>query len=250
MNKKSVLGYYQLGFRLIFTKGLKRFVLFPLLINLIIFSSALFFLYSSIKGIESSLIIDLPSWLHWLTELIVPLIMIIAVTSMSYTFIVVNNWIAAPFNGLLAERITQHLQNQPIDSNTRLSLAIIKSLPGSFSREWLKLKYYLPKALGYFLLSLVLPLVGPLIWFIFTAWMIAIQYCDYIFDHHHIDFNCMKDSLKEEKLLTLKFGTITSLLFMIPVLNWFLAPVAIIAATAMSLDHFEQQLNWKKDFCS
>ncbi|MFT5282129.1 MAG: CysZ protein, partial [Yoonia sp.] len=43
-NQRSGASYFLQGFELIKTKGLKRFVLVPLFINLILFSSAFYFL--------------------------------------------------------------------------------------------------------------------------------------------------------------------------------------------------------------
>ena len=59
------------------------------------------------------------------------------------------------------------------------------------NREWQKLWYSLPKFVGLFLLSFI-PVIGqtiiPVLTFLFTCWMMAIQYCDYPFDNHKIFF--------------------------------------------------------------
>lgn len=55
------------------------------------------------------------------------------------------NWLAAPFNGLLAEKVEQLLTGKPM--NTGSGMDVVKDLPRILGREWIKLKYYLPRAL-------------------------------------------------------------------------------------------------------
>ena len=78
-------------------------------------------------------------------------------------------------------------------------LDVVKDVPRTFGREWTKLKYYLPKAIGCLILFLI-PVVGqtlaPVLWFLLSAWMMAIQYVDYPFDNHKIGFITMRDALK------------------------------------------------------
>ena len=50
MPHRSGFGYFGSGFDLITTKGLKRFVFVPLFINLVLFSTAFYFLLGEIQG--------------------------------------------------------------------------------------------------------------------------------------------------------------------------------------------------------
>ncbi len=58
----------------------------------------------------------------------------------------------------------------------------MKDIPRIMKREWQKLARYLPRAIVLLLLYFI-PGVGqtvaPVLWFLFSAWMLAIQYCDY-----------------------------------------------------------------------
>lgn len=75
--------------------------------------------------------------------------------------------------------------------------------------------------------------VAPVLWFLFSAWMLAIQYCDYPFDNHKVPFKTMREALRSRKVMNMQFGALTSLFTMIPVLNLVILPVAICGATAM-----------------
>jgi CysZ protein len=59
--------------------------------------------------------------------------------------------------------------------------------------------------------------VAPVLWFLFSAWMLAIQYCDYPFDNHKVPFKEMRTALRSQKVANMQFGALTSLFTMIPV---------------------------------
>lgn len=64
-------------------------------------------------------------------------------------------------------------------------MGMVKDIPRIMKREVQKLAYYLPRAIVLLLLYLIPGIgqtVAPLLWFGFSAWMLAIQYCDYPFD--------------------------------------------------------------------
>lgn len=104
------------------------------------------------------------------------------------------------------------------------------------AREWRKLMYYLPRALLLLALYFVPGIgqtVAPVLWFLFSAWMLAIQYCDYPFDNHKVSFADMRRALRQHKTDNLQFGALVSLFTMIPILNLVILPVAVCGATAM-----------------
>ena len=240
MRQQSASYYYKIGFELIFTTGLKRFVFIPLIVNLVIFAGAFYALYIQLESLMTSVEAWVPESLTWITNVLLPLMLLGVLMGFSYIFSTATNWLAAPFNGLLAEKVEEHIRGKNHHLAAGGTGAMIKDIPRSLAREWKKLKYYLPRAIGFIILSIIIPVVGPIIWFLFTAWMMAIQYCDYAFDNHRIDFDEMKYSLRQQKGLVFSFGGLTTVLAMIPFVNLALMPVAICAATAMSLENFAE----------
>ncbi|MDK9760332.1 sulfate transporter CysZ, partial [Vibrio sp. D173a] len=100
------------------------------------------------------------------------------------------------------------------------------------------------KTIGLFLLLLIPALgqtVAPFLWFIFTAWMLAIQYADYPFDNHKISFDDMRHSLKQKQGKTYGFGALVSVFTTIPILNLIVVPVAVCGATAMWVEEHKGQ---------
>ncbi|MED5524267.1 MAG: sulfate transporter CysZ [Pseudomonadota bacterium] len=242
-NPVSGAQYLMRGFSLIREKGLRRFVLIPLLVNLVLFVAAFSWLTYRIKDMVNWVLSYLPNWLDWLEYLIWPLAILSVLVVFSYLFSAIANWIAAPFNGLLAERVELKLTGEPLPDTGMLD--IVKDMPRLFGREWAKLKYYLPRAIGFLLLFLV-PVVGQTLgaalWFFFTAWMMAIQYLDYPFDNHKIPFEDMKLALKYQRSASFSFGILATLLAMVPILNLIVMPVAVCGATAMWVERFRPHL--------
>jgi CysZ protein len=83
--------------------------------------------------------------------------------------------------------------------------------------------------------------VAPFLWFIFTAWMLAIQYADYPFDNHKIKFDDMRNNLKQKQGKSYSFGALVSVFTTIPILNLIVMPVAVCGATAMWVAEFKDQ---------
>ncbi|MBR9726967.1 sulfate transporter CysZ [Shewanella intestini] len=239
--KKSGVNYFMQGFELIKQPGLRTFVVIPLLVNFILFSVAMYFAFSQLGLLFDWMSAQLPDYLSWLEFILWPLAVSTVLVVMSFIFSSVMNWIAAPFNGLLAEKVEMHLTGKSLNSGSTVDL--IKDLPRIMKREWIKLKYYLPRAIG-FLLLFWLPAIGqtiaPVLWFLFTAWMMAIQYCDYPFDNHKVPFNDMKSALSNTKGTSYSFGATVTLFSMVPILNLFVMPIAICGATAMWVERYRE----------
>ncbi|MDP2560172.1 sulfate transporter CysZ [Psychrobium sp. 1_MG-2023] len=238
---RSGASYFLKGFDLIQTKGLRSFVLIPLIVNVLLFSSAFYYLFLQLDGFFVYLDGYLPEFLSWLKFILWPLAVISLLVVFSFLFSSVANWIAAPFNGLLAEKVECHLTGQPAPTTTTAD--VVKDIPRTLHREWTKLAYYLPRAIGCLILFFI-PIVGqtvaPVLWFLFSAWMMAIQYCDYPFDNHKRDFKMMKSQLKQDKGCAFSFGAMTTLFSMIPIVNLVVMPVAICGATALWVERYRE----------
>lgn len=240
------MDYFFQGFSLIKTKGLKRFVFFPLAINLILFSVAFYYLFGEISASILWLTDLIPDWewlswlKHGLSYIIWPIAVITILLIFALIFGTLANWIAAPFNGLLAEKVEQYLTGQPMDDTGLMD--VFKDIPRTLGRELSKLTYYLPRAIGFLLLFFILPLVGQVLWFLFSAWMMAIQYCDYPCDNHKISFADMKRILLANRSQSFSFGITVSVFSLIPIVNFLVMPVAVCGATALWVDRLKERV--------
>ena len=232
MNRHNPIWFLMKGIELAFSPGIRLFVIFPLVINIISFSIGFYFLFSRFDIAIQALSGWLPSWLDWLTYLLWPLMVIITIIGAAYLFGTIANFISAPFNGLLAEKVEERLTGQ---LNTS-SPPFIQIVSNTIRREWQKLKYWLPRAifcLCCFFIPVAGPIIAPWIWIIFSSWMMAIQYADYPYDNHQIKFHDMQKSLTKKRWLNFSFGGLIMMINSIPLLNLIIIPVAVCAATAM-----------------
>lgn len=238
---RSGFGYFFHGIELALSPGIRRFVLMPLLANIILVGGALFYLFSHLDSWINQWIGQLPEFLSWLSYILWPLLVLTILATFSYFFSTLANFVAAPFNGLLAEKVEEHLIGKKINDDGILS--VVKDTPRILAREWRKLIYVLPKAIGLFLLLLIPAIgqtLGPVLWFVFTAWILAIQYCDYPFDNHKVSFNEMRYNLKQKQGKAYGFGVLVSLFTTIPILNLIVMPVAVCGATSMWVSEFKK----------
>jgi len=236
----SGASYFFKGFSLIRQKGIRRFVFIPLAINALLFSFAFYFVYLELNTYMESIMSWLPSWLDWLSVILWPLAVITILVIFSFIFSTVANWLAAPFNGLLSEKMEAMLSGNEAPKGSMLD--IVKDVPRTLSREWQKLAYYLPRAIGFFIIMWLLPVVGQVIWFLFIAWMMAIQYKDYPFDNHKVPFATMKQILKQNQGISYSFGLTVAVFSMIPIVNLVVMPVAICGATALWVDYYQDKV--------
>lgn len=247
----SGAGYFFKGFELIRRKGVRRFVFIPLAINLLLFSFAFYYLLGQIDHLMIWVENLIPSWLAWISYLLWPLAVFTVLVVFSFIFSTAANWLAAPFNGLLSEKVELLLTNAHIDNPVDDSIgnstdgsmtALIKDIPRTLSREWQKFIYYLPRVIGFFILLIFLPVIGQILWFLFIAWMMAIQYKDYPFDNHKIEFSQMRHVLRQNKSLSYSFGITVALFSMLPLINLIVMPVAICGATALWVEQYKYDI--------
>jgi len=237
------IGYLLKGAQLLRHPKLRTFVLIPLLINILIFSSAFYFLFSNLTSWVDSHIAELPSFLSWLSYILWPIIALSILFSFSFIFSGIANLIAAPFNGLLAEKAETLLTKSTVSNEGWQDL--FKDLPRILMREVQKWLYFLPRMLGCLTLFFI-PGVGqtiaPIIWLIFSGWMMAIQYADYPFDNHKVSFLAMRKTLGTKRTKNITFGMIVSFCTTIPVINFIIMPIAVCGATAAWVDLYKAQV--------
>lgn len=218
--------------------GIRRFVLVPLLINLLLFIAAIWLLIQQFTHWVEYGLGYLPDWAGFLYWLFWPLFALVVMVGVYYGFSIVANLIAAPFNGFLAEKVEHRLRGAPlVDEGWGAVLAII---PRALQRELQKLGYYLPRFLLLLLITFIpgLNLLSPLLWFLFGAWMMSIQYCDYPMDNNKVSFPQMKQLMKARRVTSIGFGGLVQLGMLVPVLNLFLMPAAVVGATIFWVEEY------------
>lgn len=224
--------YLGQGLKLVLSPGLRLFVLLPLAVNTLLFIGLIVLALQQFGGWVDSFMPNLPSWLSFLEYLIWPLFVLLVLVIMFFTFTLLANIIAAPFNGFLAEKAEVVLRGR--DDFPPFSWAELSAMvPRTIGRELRKLGYFLPRAIPLLILSFVpvLNLVAAPLWILFGVWMMAVQYIDYPADNNKLGWNEMLAWLREKRWQSLGFGGATYLALMIPFLNILVMPAAVAGAT-------------------
>jgi uncharacterized protein involved in cysteine biosynthesis len=220
------------GIRLITRPGLKRFVLIPLLVNIFVFSGAIWYGAEQFQALMTRMQSAVPDWLSWLEWLLWPVFILALLIIVFYCFTLIANLIASPFNGLLAEKTEALLTGRPLEDSNDMK-KLLRELPMTLIDEIRKLLYAILWSIPFLILAFIVPVVGPLIWFLFTAWMLAVQYSDFPMGNHGLKFRDMRATLRRRRFLSLGFGAAAAGLTMIPVVNFIAMPAAVAGATAM-----------------
>ena len=237
---KTVLS----SFKLAVQPGIRLYVILPLLINTLLFATVIVYGANSLSNLIDSLIAQW-QWLEWLTWLLWPLFVIVALTIVFFCFSIIANLIGAPFNGFLAEAVERKLTGKPIDDENNLPVTQI--LVTAIKSEFQKFLYFIIRAIP-LLILFIIPManvVAPIIWFLFSAWMLTIEYADYPMGNHDIAFPEQRLKLSEHRQLTFGFGVAVMILTLIPVINFIAMPVAVIAATQLYLQYLKTDISNK-----
>jgi len=230
-------GYLLRGMRLIMQPELRRFVLLPLLINILVFSAAIWYGVSRLESFLAWVESRIPFWLQWLDWVLWPLFILVLVILVFYGFTLVANLLAAPFNGLLAEKVELHLTGRPLHAGGGWKKVLITLVP-TLLDELRKLLFAALVAIPFLILFLIpgINLAAPVLWFLYTAWMLTLEYSDYPMGNHGLRFREIRARLRRKRVLGLGFGAATAGLTMVPVVNFIVMPSAVAGATAMWVD--------------
>ena len=242
----SSLTYVAKGLRLLLDKRIRPFVIIPILINAVLFIALNIYVFSNLD-VWNQWLVDtyLPDW-DWLIALVGWLFTILATVGIlvgsAYTFNFVAGLIAAPFNGLLAEKAEELLSGRKPPPE-KLAAMIWRTI----SRELRKLGYFIPRALGVllgcFLLGFI-PIIGlaaPFLAFAWAAWSLCIQYSDYCFDNHQLSFNHSLICLRKTRPQSYGFGATIAGASMIPIINWFVMPAAVIGGVVYWVERHQAE---------
>ncbi len=242
-NPVSGVRFFLQGIPMIFTAEIKKYVIIPLIINIILFAAAIYLLSTQFETLIDWLTPDIPGWLpdfmttlfEWFVGLLWMLFAAVALIIIFFGFSIIANIVGAPFNTYLAAAVEYKLTGvQPIDPRTGLGKIIFESITGEIK----KLIYFLVWMIPLLIISFIpmINVVSPVLWAVFSAWMLALQYVDYPLGNRGYNFSKIRYTLSNHKMLSLGFGGSATLATMIPILNFLVMPVSVAGATIMSVE--------------
>lgn len=235
--------YFLTGLKGIWNSALLPYVAIPLLINLCLFATGTWWLaeeFSSLMDKWLPTAPDLPSWLSWLEaplswleSLLWILFGIVILVVVYYSFTIIANLISAPFNSFLAEKAEFLITGKKPAFDEPIAVQVRRAIVS----ELRKLLYILSRAIPLAIISLILmfiPAVNavvPVIWFLFSAWLLSNEYLDYTLGNHGLMFPQVRKFAKARRGGALGFGGAVTLATSIPLLNLFVMPAAVVGGT-------------------
>lgn len=227
-------NYLRRGFGLVARKELRPYVVVPILVNTLVFSAVIGIgIYSYVLLLDALLSDGSGWWIELVRALLWLLFAVIGGVIVFFTFTVLANLVAAPFNGLLAERVDRLISAAaPEDAASKNWLA---HAAGAVADELRKLLHYLLiLAPGLVLWWVpVLNLAVPIYWVMVAVWMSALEYLSYPMENHGIGFREARKQLRQHRLLSLGFGASVVLASVVPLVNFLVMPAAVAGATLM-----------------
>ncbi len=216
------------GLKLFFRSELRKYILIPIFINLVLYSIAFSIGYYYIADLIGQFI---PSWLTWLEWIIWPLFYFSFSIICFFTFTLIANLLAAPFYSQLAAKTLDVISGKKNNIKEQVVTQVI----------WAELKrivYIVSRMLPLLVLFIipVINLLAPFLWVLFVAWGMGLEYMAYPAENQGQLFSEQKNNAKTRRIGVLCFGGLVMIGLTIPLLNLIVAPVAVIAATVYSYE--------------
>ncbi|HEX7035119.1 MAG TPA: sulfate transporter CysZ [Pseudomonadales bacterium] len=219
------------GFGAARTPGVARYVWLPALVSLVVIVAGLVFAFGWLESLSTWLMGLLPDWLGFLGVIVTPLLYLLGVLAGVWLFGFLAVLIASPFLGDLSIAV----ERSRFASGPEQTPGFWTGLAGAFGRELRKLGYHLPRLVIVFVLTLVpvVNLAAPLLWLVFGAWTLAVQFCDYPAENRGRPFRETVELLQRHRAAALGFGACATFTLAIPLLNFLMIPVAVAGGTLL-----------------
>lgn len=232
----SGIHYHLTGFRYLTTPGIKRYVLMPVLLNILFFIALFYGFLHGLVFMDAWFMAHLPTWAYWLGKILWLVMIIGFIFIFLFAFLTLANIFAAPFNGVLSARVNQLVTKKRENEQSLWQLCL--DVPRMIGRQLKILGYYFPRLIVLLILFFIpiVQIISTPLWFLFNAWMLSLTYFDYPADNARYSFDKLLDFVNKNRLLAIGFGSSVLVCSMIPIVNFFTMPAAVIGATLLWID--------------
>ena len=213
------------GARLARSKPLRRFVWAPLAASVVCVALLLGVGYTWVADASGWVVATTPDWLSWLGHVVAALLYVLGLVVAGWLVGLIAVLVASPFLGALSAGAEQ----EQFGTAPSYTASVAAAVAGALRREARKFRYHLPRLAVVFLLTLV-PVVNvgaPLFWFVFGAWMLAVQFVDYAAENRGLDFAETLAVLRANRAAALGFGIVAGVLLAIPFAALVVIPAAV-----------------------
>ena len=235
--QRFIVGFFSLwnAFRLIRKNpSLYKYIAIPLIINIVVFSGTVYWGFDIFSQLSGQYLAPHDVWYWQVVAAVVKLLAIfVALVIVFFTFTVLGNFIAAPFNDVLSERTEQLITGQLLDE--RFSLRQIGvDLWRVMRDEVRKMSIFIVLMILLLVLNL-LPGIGSMIYAVcsvlLTVFFLIVEYTGYVFSRKHLGFKEQRNFIAANRMTTLGFGLAVMCTLLIPFVQFLTIPLAVVAAT-------------------
>ncbi len=216
--------------------SLLKYVAIPFVINVVVFSATLYWGVDLFNGMVGDYLGPQDAWYWQILAVVVKVIAgLLTAVIVFFTFTVVGNLIASPFNDVLSERTEEILTGQP--NNEPFSLKMVMADVWRVLRDELRKMSIFVALMICLLLFNMIPAVGPPVYAFFsvalTLFFLVVEYTGYVFGRKHLGFADQKNFIKGNFMASVGFGLAVMCMLMIPFVQFVTIPIAVIAATRL-----------------
>lgn len=220
--------------------GLLRYILIPLVINILVFTGVVYFGFDLFNNVVTGLLPTGEAWywallyyLLWLVAIVVTAVVVF------FVFTVVGNLLASPFNDLLSETVERKLAGETKEEAFSWR-GFWREAWRVFVDESKKISVFVVVMLLLLLLNLV-PAVGQLLYSVLavltTLFFLTVEYLGYAMNRHRLGFGEQRRFIFRRKFLSLGFGVGVMCILVIPFLQFLCIPVSVLGGTLLFLEN-------------
>ncbi|MGH7198813.1 MAG: EI24 domain-containing protein [Candidatus Omnitrophota bacterium] len=234
------------------TSGLKRYAIYPWLINIAIFVAIVAVFFASLDRITGFATRFLPVlvpdvWYEWilygllivLKYVIGTLVVVAFLIFIYYAFFMLGMVIAAPFNDVLSQRTEEFFRGRKWVESEEGVKGIAKGAGRAMSGEVRKLIFFLVVQGALFALNF-LPFIGNVFYVIlattFAMIFFGLEFTDQSMGRRRFVFNEKRRVVWGSRGLMFGFGGSIFLVFFIPLVNLISMPVGVVGGTLLYID--------------
>ncbi len=219
--------------------GLLKYMAFPFLINLVVFSLTVYYGLDLFQWLLQAYAPSTEVWyglllyyLAWTVALLLTAVLVF------FSFTVVGNLIASPFNELLSER-TEKLVCGPLKDERFTLGRFWQEARYALIVEFKKLLFFVLGMLVLFSINL-LPGLGSLIYAVlapaFTLFFLVVEYLSFVLMRKRMSFAQQRRYIFRRPLLLFGFACGVFCLLAIPFVQFFTIPLAVVGVTLLWCD--------------
>ncbi|MEA3466064.1 MAG: sulfate transporter CysZ [Thermodesulfobacteriota bacterium] len=232
-----VAGFFSLWKAFCFIRNnssLYKYVAIPLIINVVVFSGTAYWGFDLFNQLVGQYFAPNDAWYWQIVASVIKLLAaLVTLVIVFFTFTVLGNFIAAPFNDVLSERTEQLISGQLLDE--RFSLRQIgKDLWRVMQDEVRKMSLFILLMILLLVVNM-LPGIGSLIYAVcsvlLTVFFLIVEYTGYVFSRKHQGFKEQRRFIAANRMTTLGFGLAVMCTLLIPFVQFLTIPLAVVAAT-------------------